>query len=242
MFIFLRLLLAHLVADFPLQITRVYEAKTRSLRGQALHAAIHGVTFAGFLFPYLCRPATWVLICLISLFHIPVDWVKVAITRKWPGLDNVSTFLLDQFLHILTLAFIFLTPLRSLQPCVTDSTGTLMRLYSDNRVVVFLIVYLSATWGGAFFIGSLEKTIRGKTVFTKAEKWHGIIERSVFLLLPLAGGLWWLIAVPLVLLRPLVANRLVKAGRATGSIGSIGYGLVSLAIGLGGGFLLHLYL
>lgn len=242
MFIFLRLLLAHLVADFPLQITRVYEAKTRSLRGQAVHAAIHGATFAVFLIPYLCRPATWLLICLISLFHIPVDWVKVAITRRWPGCDNVSTFLLDQFLHILTLAFVFLTPLRGLQPCVTDSTGLLMRIYSDNRIVVFLIVYLAATWGGAFFMSSLEKTIRGKTELCKAEKWHGIIERSIFLLLPLAGPLWALAALPVLLLRPLVANRLVKAGKSAGKIGSLGYGLVSLAIGLGGGFLLRLYL
>lgn len=241
MFIFLRLLLAHLVADFPLQVTRVYEAKTRSLRGQAVHAAIHGATFALFLLPYLCRPATWVLICLISLFHIPVDWVKIAITRKWPGLDNVSTFLLDQFLHILTLAFVFLTPLRRLQPCVTDSPGLFMRLYNDNRIVVFLIVYLAATWGGAFFISSLEKTIRGKTELPPAEKWHGIAERSLYLLLPIAGGLWWLLALPLVFLRPLVANRILKAGHPAGSIGSIGYGLVSLAIGLGGGFLLRLY-
>lgn len=241
MFIFARLLLAHFVADFPLQVTRIYEAKTRSLRGQVLHAAMHGAMFTIFLFPFLRWPITWFLICILSLAHFPVDWLKVSITKRWPNLDNVYTFLMDQALHILTLALVFVTPLCRVNAGELEPTSMLMRLYLDNGLVYFLIVFLAATWGGAFFIGSLEKTVRGEKEFSTAEKWHGIIERSFFLLLPLAGYTWMLLAIPVLLLRPLIANRLEKANMAPGSIGSIAYGLVSLAIGLGAGLLIRYF-
>ncbi len=239
MFIFGRLLLAHFIADFPLQTTQIYEAKAKSLRGKVIHAAIHGATFALFLFPFLDRLSTWLLICLISLVHIPVDWFKVYLTGKFHGLYNVYTFLMDQSLHILTLTLVFLTPLGMIRESGIEATNTLMRLYLNNRLVAFLIIYLAATWGGAFFICTLEKTMRGSKEFSRAEKWHGIIERSFFLLLPLAGYLWSLLAVLPLLLRPLIANRLEKANVTAGNIGSIAYGVLSLIIGLGSGLLLR---
>jgi len=90
------LLLAHLIADFPLQTNRIYILKTQGNKGLALHVAIH-ILVAAVL---LQRPWQYFPLLLVyGLIHFAVDWLKV---RKSTSRQTVG-FLLDQAAHLATI-------------------------------------------------------------------------------------------------------------------------------------------
>lgn len=103
------LLLAHLIADFPLQADWVYRWRICSAAGLALHAAIHVMVTALILKDVL---GYWPILVLVGLLHFAVDWLK----PYWRG-SALARFLLDQAIHIIALigiAMIF--PIQSALP------------------------------------------------------------------------------------------------------------------------------
>lgn len=90
------LLLAHLVADFPLQTNRIVKMKTQGNKGLGLHVFVHVVVLV-----LLIRDPLqyWPAILLLAIAHFITDWAKVHVhsNSQTPG------FLLDQFIHIITL-------------------------------------------------------------------------------------------------------------------------------------------
>ena len=120
---FFILLLAHLIADFPLQTNRIYALKTQGNKGLALHVAIHVIVAA------LLIERPWQHIPLLFVYgaiHFAVDWYKVhkSGTRQTPG------FLLDQLAHFVTIvALAFWQPyLTSLLPFWLVWLGILLTL------------------------------------------------------------------------------------------------------------------
>ncbi|MCA9876025.1 MAG: DUF3307 domain-containing protein [Anaerolineales bacterium] len=90
------LLLAHLIADFPLQTNRVYALKTQGNKGLLLHVAIH-VLVAAVL---LQRPLSHIpLLFAYGAIHFAVDWYKV----NSPARKQTPGFLLDQAAHFFTI-------------------------------------------------------------------------------------------------------------------------------------------
>ncbi|MBU1262368.1 DUF3307 domain-containing protein [bacterium] len=92
-----QLLLAHLLADFPLQFETVFELKKRGRAGIMLHSGIWTVLAIIFA-PHLAfNLLAW---GFFFLSHTIIDWAKIKGTEKIPALDNLWMFLLDQLLHI----------------------------------------------------------------------------------------------------------------------------------------------
>ncbi|MCA9917983.1 MAG: DUF3307 domain-containing protein [Anaerolineales bacterium] len=90
---FFVLLLAHLLADFPLQTNRIFRLKVTSNAGLALHVMIHVVMTA----LLLRQPARYLdLLLALAVAHFLTDWVKVRFPTdpQWPG------FVLDQLAHL----------------------------------------------------------------------------------------------------------------------------------------------
>lgn len=98
---FIALCLAHLVADFPLQTNRIYRLKTESNQGILLHVAIHLLVATVLIENSL---AYWPLLLVLGTVHFLIDWAKI----HYPGRRQTPGFLLDQFAHVLTIAFIAL--------------------------------------------------------------------------------------------------------------------------------------
>ncbi|MCI0398497.1 MAG: DUF3307 domain-containing protein, partial [Chloroflexi bacterium] len=67
------LLLAHLIADFPLQTNRIYALKIRSNAGIALHVGIHLAVTILLLKNAL---ADWLLLLILAVSHFTLDWLK----------------------------------------------------------------------------------------------------------------------------------------------------------------------
>ena len=94
---FIVLLLAHLLADFPLQTNRIFRLKITSNVGLALHVLIH-VLMAALL---LQQPGQYLdLLLALATAHFVTDWLKVRFPTEpqWPG------FVLDQVAHLAAIA------------------------------------------------------------------------------------------------------------------------------------------
>ena len=143
MFLFLRLILAHFLADFPLQPNLIYKVKLRSFWGQALHAATFTICSIALCWPFLRIKALWILIVFLGTIHLLIDCLKIRYfnTEKY----RVGTFLADQALHIATISVIFLTNLKGLSfsPQIPFLVG---RLYANDILIIFLIICLIAVF------------------------------------------------------------------------------------------------
>ena len=96
---FWTLLLAHLIADYPLQSSWMVRAK-RTLGGLTLHVAIHIVVMLILVGPAL--PQVWLPLAAIALVHFALDAGKIVVIR-WRPHWVVSSYLADQALHMITL-------------------------------------------------------------------------------------------------------------------------------------------
>ncbi|MCB0186690.1 MAG: DUF3307 domain-containing protein, partial [Caldilineaceae bacterium] len=73
------LLLGHLLADFPLQTTWIYQYKTKSWKGILIHTAIHVLVTACLVKPLL---QALPLLILLGILHFLTDYTKVRIPAR----------------------------------------------------------------------------------------------------------------------------------------------------------------
>ncbi|GJM42132.1 MAG: hypothetical protein DHS20C20_24140 [Ardenticatenaceae bacterium] len=98
---FLALLLAHLLADFPLQTNRIFRLKIAGNLGLVIHVSIH-IMMTAIL---LRQPGHYLdLLITLGVAHFVTDWVKVRFSGypQWPG------FVLDQLAHVAAIVLLSL--------------------------------------------------------------------------------------------------------------------------------------
>jgi hypothetical protein len=201
MFLFLRLLLAHFIGDFPLQLNRVYELKHSGFKGGIPHAFIISLCLLFFSWPYLHIPGVWGFALLVATLHLFQDSAKIIFGNiKY----SFWLYILDQLFHVATIALLFLTPLRNLAP-PTQPQGILISLYNNNSVIIYLCALIIATYNGMYLSWSFKSTFCPHAgITTKIEKWYGMLERAVIVTLFFLGSRFLLLLVPLAALRWLV--------------------------------------
>jgi len=209
MFIFLRLLLAHFIGDYPLQINRVYILKFRGLIGVIPHVLIVTSCFILFSWPYLNQPLLWGFILFLGVTHLIQDWLKVKIGVIKPG-NYFWFYVLDQLLHIGAISLLFKTDLRGL-PAPIANGNLLITLYNNDTLVLYLIALIVASYNGLYMITNFKKTFLKKNgMYKPFDKWFGVIERGIILSLFFAG-LKFLLLLPLAfLLRPLACHTICR--------------------------------
>lgn len=200
MFLFYRLLLAHFIADFPLQFSKLFRLKTEGIKGTILHGSIFGILAIVFSFPYLA--SRWMGIFLIFLWvsHSLVDWLKIKLINRYKN-DSLSLFLLDQLLHIGAIGLVLIFNF----PPIAAGASFLSRLYSNNLFVFFCIFYTLATFTATVLIYYLKKTyVHSNVSFPAKGRYYDILERAMvttfiilpgyfYLLVPLAIGIKWVV-------------------------------------------------
>lgn len=96
---FLALLLAHLLADFPLQTNRIFRLKIAGNLGLIIHVLIHLIVAAVLLW----QPGQYLdLLLVLGLAHFMTDWIKV----RFPGNPQWPGFVLDQLAHVAAIALL----------------------------------------------------------------------------------------------------------------------------------------
>ena len=171
--ILLRLLVAHLLADFVLQTDTMAEEKKKGLCSKYffVHISIVGVL----TYLLLAQWCNWWAPILVMVIHTLIDILKTQIKK-----DNVWTYLSDQLLHLISLIFIWVilseNSIASLWKTVTSiSISEKLLLIITAYIIIsipisVLIGYMTQKW--------LEEIKPGKDEsLTKAGKWIGILER-----------------------------------------------------------------
>lgn len=179
--ILLRLLMAHMLADFLLQPDSwVKDRQISQLQSRYfwLHIAVVGAATYVLLGDWY----NWQVPLIIVATHLLIDVVKI-LSEK----DSTTAFLLDQFTHLLVIVLVWLG--------MTDQwqwAGKVAGLvFQDERVWLIVLGYIINTMPLAVFIRYLtrdwseeidkvendQKKEQKITTLKNAGKWIGIIER-----------------------------------------------------------------
>lgn len=190
----LRLIMAHLIADFLLQrecwVRQRFQKKWAS---SWLYA--HGATAA--VLAYLLAGYWKVFWLPIGIFvsHVLLDGFKA-----YQEEDNCRAFLLDQAGHLLVIlvCWAFLAGAG-----LADLSGTLFSLSSTRKFWVLALSYFFALWPAGFWIGKITQAWRkefeesSSPGLARAGLWIGCLERVLiltFVLLNQFGSIGFLIA------------------------------------------------
>lgn len=160
-FFFYRLLLAHYIADFPLQTSKVYYLKTKGVLGGTVHAIIVAVTSALFLLPVIQH--FWPYAVLLGIIHLFEDEVRIVIGRRF-NIDNLWLFLLDQFLHVFVIWWILILsrPWEHYIPQVYENklpghSFNFWNYYYDDVSVIKFMFFIVVTFAGTVLFMYMEK-------------------------------------------------------------------------------------
>ena len=201
MFIFIRLLLAHLIGDYLLQSNKIYKCKSEGLRGVLPHIVLITICLLVFSWPYLKLPSLWIFIFFIAITHLLQDWIKVNYIKVS---GDFWVYLLDQVLHIAIVATVFLTDLTNIQPSKSTG-GFIVVIYNNNLILVYLIALITATYNGFYLISNFRNTFLGVVCeYNAFKKWYGVLERAGVVSIFFLGGFFFLLIPIVFFLRPIV--------------------------------------
>lgn len=211
MFLFLKLVLSHLIADFMLQFEELYQLKVRGFLGQLAHALIHGLVSLVLLYPYLNEPVIWIFIAWIVLAHLAQDLIKYSLTKKTPE-NTFVYFMTDQFCHGLVLSVVFLLPV-SREVRGFPGAVFLDTLYRTNFWTLGAIFFITLTFAGSYILNAFAKShLKGHRplyLISSQEIAHAILERSLVAWILLSGGpLFTLLLIPCIAILRLPFKRL----------------------------------
>jgi hypothetical protein len=176
--ILLRLIIAHLLADFVFQTNNMVKGKKEKGLGSA-QFKWHIIIVAVLTYIFLADWANWWAPIGISLVHGIIDWVKISIKK-----DNVWLYTGDQLAHLISIIFLWLI----LTP---NTLGEIVNLssYEWNTNHLFIaIAYIVVSLPSGVLIGYLTKSWQVDIDENKKEeslkdagKWIGILERLLIL-------------------------------------------------------------
>ena len=152
--VFLALLFAHVLGDFPLQTGRMVRGKVAFRAGAFLrHSVVHLLLAAASLLaftPLLLRePATAAALLLLVTGHLVLDLLKSAVIRRNADLDGALLYVADQLLHVTLVAVAATVAIEALPP------ATELRLFwNDVRdtVLVYSVVIAATVFPAGYLI------------------------------------------------------------------------------------------
>ena len=238
MFILIRLYLAHCLADFPFQTNFIFRLKQRGGKGVLLHALIVVLCCLMLSWPFLTIPQLLGFIALIGISHFIQDTLKLKFSN--PG-SQFWLYILDQLFHLGVIALILFTGLKNLHP-PPDITNSIARFYSNDQLMLLLIVLILVTYNGYFLIESFKISFRnGAGKQDGLEKRFGMFERALIASSFISGDHILLLLPLALLLRPLVFLLLKNKLDLTKNFISTSEILLSWSIGLLGGSMLFFF-
>jgi hypothetical protein len=203
MFIFIRLVLGHLIGDFVFQFDRVHALKVKGPKGLLLHVGIVMGCLLMLCWPYLDQPITWLFLLFIGLTHYIQDWAKIRLTSH--SKHQLFFFFFDQVVHIAFLATVFGTVLRTMGPWANPGRHLLQDLYNNNTIILYFITAFIASYAGHYSILLLKKDFfKSENSNSVFEKWYGFMER-ILIVSVIFPGIPWPVLIPVILaFRPIL--------------------------------------
>lgn len=147
MILFLKLLFVHFLTEYPFQTNQIFAWKSKYLWGVALHVSIYLGLALLIAWPEWQAEYSLVLFILgTAVVHLLIDELKNIYIRR-TGRDDLYAFLVDQILHVLTLAVIFfIYPLGQLNPTAEGGWAFLIGIVLSTYASSIFIYYIRKTY------------------------------------------------------------------------------------------------
>lgn len=181
----LRLLSAHLLADFFLQSDKLCKAKNESGKkgviAQLAHAFIHALS----AYILLADWKNWIIPLVIFVCHLIIDVLKSRLHGK-----GTVAFLCDQSVHILVIVLLWWW----LYADSTQACGWLANVVSSKQLWAVILAYLSITKPASVLISKFirnwtpSNNMQGQGM-PRAGEWIGYIERVLILTFVKTGNI-----------------------------------------------------
>lgn len=191
MFIFWRLLLAHFIADFPIQTDKIYLLKTKYPWGSFFHSGIFIIVSILLLWPLWGQPDFWFFLLFLFLSHGFQDWLKIIYNRQ-ASHDTVWLFLFDQILHIVFISTVLLLPLSIIN--YSSGWSGWFYWYGQDKMIIYLVFLISIGFGGAILVPYVEKMVKHlpQVEIPPKYKYQGVLERMLIVVLISIPGYWYI--------------------------------------------------
>lgn len=168
---FLAILLAHLLADFPLQTDSIALGKKHRKLPYLKHGAIHWIVLMVLLAIFTNTPVWSVsgqlLIVSYIAFHVGLDFLKNRLVDKKIFRDSTGLFLLDQGFHLATIVVLTWAFARYRWSDVKAAIA-----WSEAEQLHILIVgvfYVAVIFGGGYLVRYLTRSLTLQLPETKGE-------------------------------------------------------------------------
>lgn len=251
--VFLALLLAHLLGDFPLQTARMVRGKIEFriaafLHHSLVHLAVSAAALAVFITPLvLWHTATLTALAALIAGHLLLDFGKSAAIRRWPECDGALLYVADQLLHVILVALASFIVVQSYPP-----VAALLDFWSTARdtVLVYLVVVAATVFPAGYLIRYLLQPLSRQLAASRNledqhyESLEGLSNAGLYLgwlergLLVIAFAIGSFTAVGLIIGAKSVARFPEFKSRAFAEYFLIGT-LISVAIAAAGGWVLR---
>lgn len=179
MILFLRLLIAHLIADFLFQPNSWVEDKNRKgIRSPKLFEHIVVVTVISVVFTV--DYFRWEIPVFIFLLHYLIDLTKIYLKPK--RIKPLAWFIIDQLLHVLTITFVVI-----IAGQISIKWSELKMIATDEKLLIILLAYIFVIWPSMIIINLATKRWQNQindemgSSLENAGKWIGILERVLVL-------------------------------------------------------------
>ena len=173
--ILIRLIIAHLLTDFILQPSEwIHDRKQKKYKSSKLY--IHAFITAVVACLLTDLWTIWWFPVVIFISHLSIDIWKSYQPSK------LRYFLIDQLLHFLVIILIWIILFNKWD----DTRVVLGEIYSNNKYLTVLLIYIAASWPLGILIGIATEKWRTETGvntdgLAKAGMWIGLLERFLIL-------------------------------------------------------------
>ncbi|HLU07920.1 MAG TPA: DUF3307 domain-containing protein [Woeseiaceae bacterium] len=250
--VFLALLFAHVLGDFPLQSGRMVRGKIGFKAGAFLrHSLMHLLLAAASILvftPLLLRePATATALLLLAGGHLVLDLGKSAVIRRNADLDGALLYIADQLLHVALVAVAAAVAVQAVPPA-----PEILAFWNAVRdvVLVYAVVIVATVFPAGYLIRYLLRPLSRQLAASRDyqtqhfDSLEGLSNAGLYLgwlergLLVIAFAMGSFTAVGLIIGAKSVARFPEFKSRAFAEYFLIGT-LISVAIAAVGGWALH---
>ena len=181
----LRLLSAHLLADFFLQSDKLCKAKNESGKKGAIVQLAHAFIHALSAYILLADWKNWIIPLVIFVSHLIIDALKSRLHGK-----GTVAFLCDQSVHVLVIVLLWWW----LYADNTQTCGWLTSVISSKQLWAAIVAYLIITKPASVLISKFirnwtpSNNMQGQGM-PRAGEWIGYIERVLILTFVITGNI-----------------------------------------------------
>ncbi len=175
----IRLLLAHIAADFILQTNIMVKSKNWFSLSMLLHVlVVFGLTWT--------LSGLWLLALIITIFHWLIDSLKISLQKKYSARE-AALFAADQLLHLLIIMMAWCWHYNLLSQCYQ----AILFPFTNYKMSLLLLGYAWLIWPVGYLIKYALQKITTPAPAEKIErggKLIGRFERIIILTLVLLGS------------------------------------------------------